>query len=173
MGSGLNEAGMGSSIQVRRLTADGRLRVIYTGRLLLASPEGIVLEAYWERPPLDLGYTVLEPADRFVEYFFPGRWFVIYEIHHHQDDRLKGWYCDIVYPPRFSEDEIEIRDLALDLFVTPVGEVLVLDEGEFEALGLQERDPQAYASARGALRDLMEKVRRREPPFHQISSHGF
>ncbi|GBD07868.1 hypothetical protein HRbin22_00094 [Candidatus Thermoflexus japonica] len=173
MGSGLRAVGAGSSIQVRRLTADGRLRVVYTGRLQQASPEGIVLEAYWERPPLDLGYAVLEPADRFVEYFFPGQWFVIYEIHHHGDDRLKGWYCDITYPPRISGDVIEIRDLALDLFVTPGGEVLVLDEEEFEALSLQERDPQAYAAARGALEDLIGKVRRREPPFHQIPSHGF
>ncbi|MCS7351604.1 MAG: DUF402 domain-containing protein [Anaerolineae bacterium] len=155
-------------IRVRRLTADGQLRVVYPGRVLEASPEGIVLEAYWERPPLDLGYTVLEPADRFVEYFFRDRWFVIYEIHHHQDNRLKGWYCDIIYPPRISEGEIEIRDLALDLFVTPAGEVLVLDEEEFEALGLRERDPSAYEAARSALQDLLKRVHRREHPFHQL-----
>ncbi|MFN3928619.1 MAG: DUF402 domain-containing protein [Thermoflexus sp.] len=168
MGPGLNEAGIGSRIQVRRLTSDGKLRVIYTGRLLRASPEGLILEAYWERPPLDLGYAVLEPADRFVEYFFRDRWFVIYEIHHHSDDRLKGWYCDITYPPRISEHEIEIRDLALDLFVTPVGEVLVLDEEEFEALGLRERAPEVYAAARSALQELLERIHRREPPFHQL-----
>lgn len=168
MGSGLSEAGTGSRIQVRRLTPDGKLRVTYTGRLLQVSSEGLTLEAYWERPALDLGYTVLEPADRFVEYFYPGRWFVIYEIHHHSDNRLKGWYCDIIYPPRISEHEIEIRDLALDLFVTPTGEVLVLDEEEFEALGLRERDPAVYAAARSALQELLGKVHRREPPFHQL-----
>lgn len=168
MGPGLNEAKSMPSIQVRRLAVDGKLRIIYTGRLLQASPEGIVLEAYWDRPPLDLGYAVLEPADRFVEYFFRDRWFVIYEIHHHRDDRLKGWYCDIIYPPRISEGEIEIRDLALDLFVTPAGETLILDEEEFEALGLQEQDPQAYEAARSALQDLLTKVRWREPPFHQL-----
>lgn len=168
MGPGLNELGSVSPIRVRRLTPEGQLRIVYTGHLLRASPEGIVLEAYWERPPLDLGYTVLEPADRFVEYFFPDHWFVIYEIHHHRDDQLKGWYCDIIYPPRISEDEIEIRDLALDLFVTPVGEVLILDEEEFEALGLRERDPGAYEAARSALQDLLKKVHQREPPFHQL-----
>lgn len=168
MGPGLNAAKPAPSIRVRRLATDGKLRIVYTGRLLQASPERIVLEAYWERPPLDLGYTVLEPADRFVEYFFPDRWFVIYEIHHHRDDRLKGWYCDIIYPPRISEDEIEIRDLALDLFVTPTGEALILDEQEFEALGLQERDPGAYEAARSALQDLLRKVQQREPPFHPL-----
>lgn len=168
MGSGLNAAGIGSQIQVRRLAPDGKLRVIYTGRLLQASSAGLILEAYWERPALDLGYAVLEPADRFVEYFFRDRWFVIYEIHHHLDDRLKGWYCDIIYPPRISEREIEIRDLALDLFVSPAGEVLVLDEEEFEALGLRERDPEVYAAVRSALQELLEKVRQREPPFHQL-----
>lgn len=168
MGPGLSSAAPDRPIRVRRLAADGKLRVVYGGRLLRASPEGMVVEAYWDRPPLDLGYTCLEPADRFVEYFFPGRWFVIYEIHHHRDDRLKGWYCDIVYPPQIGEEEIEIRDLALDLFVTPEGGVLILDEEEFEALGLQERDPQAYQAARSALRDLVERVRRREPPFHLL-----
>ncbi|WP_376790862.1 DUF402 domain-containing protein [Thermoflexus sp.] len=168
MGSGLSEAGTGSRIQVRRLTPDGALRVTYAGRLLQVSPEGLILEAYWERPALDLGYAILEPADRFVEYFFRDRWFVIYEIHHHSDDRLKGWYCDIIYPPRISECEVEIRDLALDLFVTPAGEVLVLDEEEFEALGLRERDPAAYSAARSALQELLERIHRREPPFHQL-----
>jgi Uncharacterized domain/protein associated with RNAses G and E len=165
VGSGLSPE-LPRPIRVRRLAADGRLRVIYVGRLMRASPEALVVEAFWERPPLDLGYVRLEPQDRFVEYFFPGRWFVIYEIHHHRDDRLKGWYCDIVYPPRVSEEEIELRDLALDVFVTPAGEVRVLDEEEFEALRLSERDPSAYAAARSALRDLLGKVARREPPFH-------
>ncbi|MCS7251773.1 MAG: DUF402 domain-containing protein [Anaerolineae bacterium] len=163
-----NEAPSALSIRVRRLTADGQLRIVYDGRLLQASPEGIILEAYWERSPLDLGYIVLEPADRFVEYFFRERWFVIYEIYSHQDNQLKGWYCDIIYPPRISEGEIEIRDLALDLFVTPAGEILILDEEEFEALGLRERDPIAYECARSALRDLLKKVHQREPPFHQL-----
>ena len=164
MGSGLR-AGLPRPIRVRRLTADGRLRVVYAGRLVQATPEVLVVEALWERPSLDLGYVLLEPQDRFVEYFFPGRWFVIYEIHHHWDDRLKGWYCDIVYPPRVTEGEIEIRDLALDVFVTPTGEVRVLDEEEFEALRLPERDPSAYAAARSALRDLLRMVERRDPPF--------
>ncbi len=168
MGAGLNASGSDRRIQVRRLAADGRLRAVYSGRLLGDSPEGVVVEAYWERPLQDLGHVVLEPADRFVEYFFRDRWFVIYEIHHHQDDRLKGWYCDIAYPPRIAGDEIEVRDLALDLFVTPAGEALILDEEEFEALNLRERDPQAYAAARSALQDLLGKVRRREPPFHRI-----
>ncbi len=169
MGSGLKGPGSVSSIRVRRLAHDGRLRMVYSGRVLHASLDGIILEAYWDRPPLDLGYAVLEPADRFVEYFFSDRWFAIYEIHYHRDDRLKGWYCDIIYPPRISEGEIEIRDLALDLFVTPAGEVLVLDEEEFEGLGLQERDPGAYEAARSALRDLLGRIHRREPPFHLLS----
>jgi len=168
VGSGLNAPGVGSPIRVRRLAADGRLRVVYTGRLLQASPEGVVLEAAWERPPMDLGYAVLEPEDRFVEYFFRDRWFAIYEIHHHGDGGLKGWYCDIVYPPRIAEGEIEIRDLALDLFVTPEGKALVLDEEEFEALALPERDPEAYRAARAALRALLDMVRRRDPPFHRL-----
>lgn len=54
-----NEAPSALSIRVRRLTADGQLRIVYDGRLLQASPEGIILEAYWERSPLDLGYIVL------------------------------------------------------------------------------------------------------------------
>lgn len=167
MGSGLS-AGLPRPIRVRRLTADGRLRVVYAGRLVQASPQAWVVEALWERPLLDLGYVLLEPQDRFVEYFFPGRWFVIYEIHHHRDDRLKGWYCDIIYPPRVSEEEIEIRDLALDVFVTPAREAWVLDEEEFEALQLSEHDPAAYAAARSALRDLLRMVERREPPFHVL-----
>lgn len=169
MGTGLRE---GATIRVRRLAVDGRLRALYSGRVVQAAPGGLVVEAFWERPPMDLGYAVLEPGDRFVEYFFTDRWFAIYEIHRQGDGGLKGWYCDIAYPARISSEEIETRDLALDLFVTPQGQMVVLDEEEFEALDLPARDPEAYRAARAALADLMERVRRREPPFHAIAGEG-
>ncbi len=65
------------------------------------------------------------------------------------DGTLKGWYCDITRPAAVTAGEVVVEDLDLDLWVSADRSlVLRLDEDEFEASGLADRDPQAAARAR-------------------------
>lgn len=110
----------------------------YSGRVLRQSAEDILLEAFFNRPDRPFHGIVMRQGDRFLEKYFFDRWYNIYEIHDRDDDRIKGWYCNVTEPAEKGEGQISYVDLALDLLVYPDGSQLVLDEDEFEALELGE-----------------------------------
>lgn len=75
------------------------------------------------------------------------------------DNRLIGYYCDIIRPLRRTADALEIDDLFLDLWVSPDGRWLVLDEDEFaEAIGQGWLEPSTAARARRELEELIAEV---------------
>jgi predicted RNA-binding protein associated with RNAse of E/G family len=95
--------------------------------------------------------------DRFVEMYYSDRWYNIFEIHDREDDHLKGWYCNIGYPAEIEKQHVSYRDLALDLLVFPDGRQLVLDEDEFESLGLE---PEVSQQAWHALEELQDQFKK-------------
>jgi predicted RNA-binding protein associated with RNAse of E/G family len=113
---------------------------------------------------MDLGYTVFEPGDRFVEWFFDDRWYNIFEVRAAHDDHLKGWYCNVTKPAVIdvAQGRVSAIDLALDVWVDFDGSIQVLDEDEFAALDLPEADRRA---ALDALNELKRLARERRPPF--------
>jgi predicted RNA-binding protein associated with RNAse of E/G family len=153
-----------SRVTVRKLDHTGHQVLAYPGRVLERSPHAIVLRTEWDRGPMDLGFVLLEPNDRWTEYFFADRWYNIFEIRA-SDGSLKGWYCNITRPAHISPDEVAAEDLALDLWVTPGGDMQVLDEDEFAALSLSSTEREA---ARKALADLQARVTQRDPPFSEV-----
>jgi predicted RNA-binding protein associated with RNAse of E/G family len=155
-------------VTVRKLDHAGRQVLAYPGCVLQRHDRTIVLRTGWDRDPMDLGYVVFEPGDRWSEYFYADRWYNIFEICA-SDGRLKGWYCNITRPARIDADEVTAEDLALDLWVGPDGEMLVLDEDEFDALNLPTGEREA---ARRALAELQALVERREGPFVRILLDG-
>ncbi|CAG1001763.1 hypothetical protein GPROT1_03950 [Gammaproteobacteria bacterium] len=153
---------MSSPITIRKLNLHHELMWSYGGHVLERTPTTIRLEARFNRPTTDYGYAVFEHNDRFVEHFFADRWYNIFEVHSVQDDHLKGWYCNIVKPAVFSADEIAQVDLALDVWIDPDGAYRVLDQAEFDALPL---DTDTRQHATSALRELLDLLHRRLPPF--------
>ena len=147
-------------VTIRKLDHAGRQVIAYPGQVLWCDGHAIVLRTGWDRAPLDLGFVVLEPGDRWTEYFYADRWYNIFEIR--ASDRLKGWYCNVTRPARIGADEVVAEDLALDLWVAPDGETRVLDEDEFAALPLT---PAEREAARKALAELQAMVLQKTPPF--------
>ena len=137
-------------VTIRKLDHAGSEVTAYPGQVLRRSDRAIVLRTGWSRAPLDVGFVVLEPGDRWTEYFYADRWYNIFEICA-SDGCLKGWYCNVTRPARISADEVTAEDLALDLWVAPDGEMQVLDEDEFAALSLT---PEECDAARRALAEL-------------------
>jgi hypothetical protein len=152
-------------LTVQKLNLNRELLIAYDGKILERTPESIVLEARFSRETVDLGYAVLEQHDRFVEHFFSDRWYNIFEIHSVHDDRLKGWYCNIVKPAAFNGDTIEQVDLALDVWVNPDGSYHVLDQEEFDALDL---DQTTRLRAQQAVGELIHLLYHRAAPFTSI-----
>jgi predicted RNA-binding protein associated with RNAse of E/G family len=154
--------GMNQPISIIKRNIAGDEIWKYTGFPLRREVHVIVLEAYFQRPDLPFRGIVLRNGDRFIETYFTDRWYNIYEIHDRDDDRLKGWYCNIGKPVVVeSENVISYVDLALDLWIAPDGTQVVLDEDEFAALDL---DTDTRSRARMALEELQGRFFRNKGP---------
>ncbi|OKJ97040.1 RNA-binding protein [Streptomyces sp. CB03234] len=147
------------SVDVRLVKA-GRTKIRYPAEVVSDDGTRLTVRAPWAADGVrDFGFVRFEPGDVFVEHYWRDRWYAVKEVRA-GDGALKGWYCDITRPALVSADEVVVEDLDLDLWVSADGrEVLRLDEDEFEASGLAERDPAAAAAARGAL-DALEAMAR-------------
>jgi hypothetical protein len=116
-------------VQVHKLDPQGRRTIVWAGRVLEHTAEHILLCALFNRSGRDLGYVVLERGDVFLEWYYFARWYNVFQIYSRAGE-LKGWYCNIGRPPEVGDAELRYVDLALDVFVGPDGDHLVLDADE-------------------------------------------
>lgn len=157
---------MNNKIVVVKRDHLGVERIRYEGEVLWRTQDEILVEAYFG---LEQGMMVDIPilrGDKFLETYFTTRWYNIYEIRDRREDHLKGWYCNITYPPEIGPDLISYSDLALDLAVYPNGRQVVLDEDEFEALELS---PEFRQKALAGLAELQARFRAQ---FGQVGREG-
>jgi uncharacterized protein len=109
----------------------------YGGKVLKQTGNAFIIEALFNLDDIPFMDIELKRGDRFVELFYTDHWYNIFEIHDRDDDKLKGWYCNVSKPAVFElNDNLSFVDLALDLWVSCDGTQSVLDEDEFEALAL-------------------------------------
>lgn len=152
-------------ITVAKLNARGETKIRYQGEPLEQLEHGLVIQARWTLAARDLGYARFEPGDVFVEYYFTDRWYNIFEIFDaHQT--LKGWYCNVAAPAMIKDDAVEQIDLLLDVWVTPQGDTLLLDEDEFAAdttLSNEQRE-----GAQQGLHELLTLIAERQEMFSRL-----
>jgi uncharacterized membrane protein YkvA (DUF1232 family) len=149
----------GSQVLVR-LVKQRRPDVQYQAVVTFDDGTHIVVQGPWaEVAARDLGFVRFEPGDVFTEHYWRDRWYSIKEVRS-QTGVLKGWYCDVARPVHVREGRIDSEDLDLDLWVSPDGRtVLRLDEDDFTASALAERDPVAAAEALRAMEELESLAR--------------
>lgn len=152
-------------ITVVKLDHQGIEKTRYAADIRTRLANGVILDAYWQRPGLDLGYTLFEPGDHFVEYFYTNRWFNIFSITSALGQH-KGWYCNIAMPAHIDAQHIEQVDLLLDLWVRPDGETLILDEDEFAAAQLTEAQ---RSGAHQGLLELLDLIHAHHAPFETLA----
>ena len=121
-------------VDVIKLNILGEETWRYQGKILKTSENSLLLEAFFNREDLPFHGITLRENDRFIERYYLNRWYNIFEIHDRTDDRIKGWYCNITKPAKFTPDSVAYVDLALDVLVYPDGSYLILDQDEFEEL---------------------------------------
>lgn len=151
-------------ITVVKQDPEGKAKLRYQGTIIKRLPDGVILQASWTNPARDLGYTRFEPGDRFIEYYYTNRWFNIFDIAS-TDGTRKGWYCNITEPAVIFDDRIEQIDLLLDVWVSPEGNYLILDEDEFAATTLTERQRHG---AEAGLQALLQMLEARQEAFSDI-----
>jgi uncharacterized protein len=152
-------------VTIRKLDHTGREVFAYPGTVLARTATSITVEAYFTRSDrLELGYTVFERGDRFVEHFFTDRWYNIFEIYAVGDQALRGWYCNFTRPAVIDTQAVSAVDLALDVWVDPAGQAQLLDEVEFAALPLSADE---IGCVRAACTELLTLVAQQAGPFSQ------
>ncbi|MFV2121821.1 DUF402 domain-containing protein [Streptomyces sp. Act-28] len=142
------------------LVKAGRTKIRYPAEVVRDDGTLLTVRAAWAGAGTrDFGFVRFEPGDVFTEHYGRDRWYSVKEVRT-ADGALKGWYCDVTRPARVTTAEVVVEDLDLDLWVSADRRlVLRLDEDEFAASGLAERDPEAAARAVEAL-DALEALAR-------------
>jgi uncharacterized protein len=164
---------MSEQITVHKRNAAGEVTWSYTGRVLARGDDFVRLEARFNREDMPFQGIVIKHNDRFVETFFTDRWYNIFEMHDRDDDRIKGWYCNVGQPMVWDgPDAISYIDLALDLWVAADGSQTVLDEDEFEALALDEKTRQQALGGLLALKILFAGERLHAEGFEEHFPKG-
>lgn len=148
---------------IRKLDLNQQETFAYLGTVLERTPTSIVIEAFFQRADrLELGYTVFERGDRFVEYFYTDRWYNVFRVQVGAHGPLRGWYCNITRPAQIEAESVSAVDLALDVWIDAGGYASILDEDEFAALPLA---PEEVARARAALAEVLQLARQHTGPF--------
>ena len=148
-------------IKVQKKNPAGEVTYEYEGVLLSRDGNVIKLEALFDRADMSFMDVVFRNGDRFVEFYYTDRWYNIFAIHDRDDDRVKGWYCNIGKPAVIEDGVVSYVDLALDLWVSADGKQTVLDEDEFEALKL---DDELRTGALAGLNELKQLFKTKKPP---------
>ena len=152
-------------ITVVKLNPRVETKIQYQGEVIERLSHGLIIQAHWSYPTKNLGYVSFEPGDRFIEYYYTKRWYNIFDIASAQGVR-KGWYCNIAEPAILFDNRIEQVDLLLDVWVSPTGETLILDEDEFAAnttLNAGQRK-----GAKQGLQDLLKMIADRQEAFSTL-----
>lgn len=127
-------------ITVYKCNAQGKVVWQYSGQVVKVEDNWICLQAPFERPDMDMGYVIFRQGDLFTEWFYTDRWYNVFRIEDVETGLLKGWYCNVTRPAHITQDAVYADDLALDVFVSPNGSIIVLDENEFDELELSTDD---------------------------------
>ena len=140
----------------------GERKVSYHGAVLMRDLQQLIARAEWRFPTQELPYTTLVTGDVFIETFYFQRWYNVFEIRA-ADGVLKGWYANITRPTYLTTDpdaELIWEDLELDLWMSPAGEMQVLDEDEFAASNISSIERASALDALDAARaDLRDRWR--------------
>jgi protein associated with RNAse G/E len=148
-------------IKVQKKNPAGEVTYQYEGEMLSRDDSSIVLEALFDRADMPFMDVVFKTGDRFVEYYYADRWYNIFVIHDRDDDKIKGWYCNVGMPAKMEDGIVSYVDLALDLWVATDGTQTVLDEDEFEELPIAD---ELRSRARQGLAELKELFLNNKPP---------
>ncbi len=145
-------------ITVQKKNPAGEVTVEYEGDVLHRDENSVTLEALFTREDKPFMDIVFKKGDRFVEYYYADRWYNIFTIHDRDDGKVKGWYCNIGKPAEIEDGVVSYVDLALDLWVSVNGDQTVLDEDEFENLGLDEGLSSSALKGLDELKELFYEV---------------
>lgn len=155
------------SIEIVKVSPDGKTPVRYTGEIIPSPEEWIVARAHWGHGDMDLGYLSFRNGDYLDEYFSLERPYNAMALFR-EDHTFVGWYCNVTLPTVIADGEIHWHDLFVDVIVYPDGETLILDEDELEESGLQNKNPGLHQMILAGRDELLRLVAEKAYPFSEV-----
>lgn len=140
-----------------------RSDVMYPARMIPSEHPGwFAFEAVWTLPDMNVDGVHYETDGRMLEYFSPIRMFNVFHVFR-RNGESSGYYANVTeYPLLECDEHGELRltwiDLWLDVIKLPNGEVVVLDEDEFLASGIESTNPELARGIRSACRDAEQSL---------------
>jgi hypothetical protein len=155
----------GTAIDIVKLQPDGSEAIRYPGEVI-PSPDGwIAALAPWGQRRMDLGYLIFEPTDIFLEFFSTVEPLNVF-ANFTADGTLKGWYCNVTRLSWMQGNAVYWHDLYIDVIAYPDrDDVLVLDEDELAASGVETSDPALYQLIMAGRARLLAMVAANAYPF--------
>jgi protein associated with RNAse G/E len=125
----------GSPLHVQKLKPGGALDFAWDGVVLDCDASSVVLRAEFNVDLVEREFATFRRGDVFHEFYYFDRWYNIFQISA-PDGTLKGWYANVGSPAELNPETgtLDYVDLALDVWVQPHGEFVILDEDEFDEL---------------------------------------
>ena len=155
------------SFTIYKLNHKGEEELSYSGTVLERGETYVCVQAIFNFDTMDLGYITLKKGDIFTEWFYTDRWFNVFKVEDIDTVQLKGYYCNLTRPAIISDKTVKADDLALDIFVQPNGNMLILDEDDYDKLPLSETERYQVQQAVNQIKQL---VQTRTIPFHEINT---
>jgi protein associated with RNAse G/E len=154
-------------IAVEAYRWDGRLKYRWSGELLHANQQEIVVRGEFSRE-FKTPYHHFQAGDVTREIYPRDAWYNICEIYG-QEDIIQGIYCNLAAPPELNGKVLTYIDLALDLYVSKQGDVTVLDEEEFEHLAANQLPADLLTQAWESWGELMDALKRQVGYFKMLA----
>ncbi|MEW6045735.1 MAG: DUF402 domain-containing protein [Bacillota bacterium] len=157
------------TVWIAKQRSDGSLRIRYPGELAGMSGGFFVVRTAWAGLVWKTPFVTMRPGDPCLEYYREGAPAVYLRLMGRGGD-LRGWYVDFTEGVRQASGEWAYRDLVLDAFVRPGGQVLLLDVDEFVQWVQGEAAPAEVRQVVAGLSDLTRRLSGALPPFAKRGS---
>lgn len=150
---------------IKHAPASG-MQTQYAGQAIPARDGWVAARCDWVHGFVDLDVLKFRPGDVLYEYFALDDHFNAFAILRPSGE-LEGWYCNVTHPTTVEDCTIHWHDLYVDVLVTGERDIVVLDEDELEASGLEHSDPALYQSVLIARDRLLEMATSNAYPFSE------
>lgn len=112
---------------------------------------------------------IYRPGDVTCEFFWAGRWWNTIAGFDPITGELRGYYCNVAYPPQFVAGDtprVSYVDLDLDIVVFPDGRHELHDADEFAEYSARYAYPaETVARAWQTVEEIRRRIERRAHPF--------
>jgi len=161
----------GSQVTVVKLNPAGREVARYSASVTdeVCPEPWLAVRATWTMKRVDASGLIFEPGDTLIEYFSSEHWSNAFRVIA-PGGALRGIYGNVTHPTATKSDSAGVfvtwHDLYLDVIRLADGTILLADEEELAASGLEQTDNSLFDRIRSTADGMLTLAKSGRFPFH-------